>query len=65
MTEHANFILQSESATIIKSQKLDIPFMINGYEYELIHATECILAGKTDSYSHGEKQKIMQHHGYS
>ena len=28
------------------------PFAVNGYEYELAHATECILAGKTESDVH-------------
>ncbi len=28
------------------------PFATNGYEYELAHATECILAGKTESDVH-------------
>ena len=28
------------------------PFAVNGYEYELAHATECILAGKTESNVH-------------
>jgi len=28
------------------------PFAVNGYEYELVHATECILAGKTESNVH-------------
>ena len=29
------------------------PFRTNGYEYELVHATDCILAGKTESDVHG------------
>lgn len=28
------------------------PFGVNGYEYEMIHATECILSGKTESDVH-------------
>lgn len=28
------------------------PFNVNGYEYEMIHATECILAGKSQSDVH-------------
>lgn len=34
------------------SEVLDYPFGINGYEYELIHATECILSGKKESSIH-------------
>ncbi|NLK45670.1 MAG: Gfo/Idh/MocA family oxidoreductase [Treponema sp.] len=62
MTEHAKLHLyKSESGNNNKiTKKLDIPFMINGYEYELIHATECILAGKTDSHIHTwEKTKKL------
>lgn len=32
------------------------PFATNGYEYELAHATECILAGKTESDVHTFKK---------
>ena len=32
------------------------PFKTNGYEYELIHSTECILAGKTESDIHTFKK---------
>lgn len=31
---------------------IDAPFMVNGYEYELIHATKAILSGKTESDVH-------------
>lgn len=31
---------------------IDVPFRVNGYEYELIHATDCILGGKTESKVH-------------
>lgn len=33
-------------------RKIRKPFKINGYEYELAHATECILTGKTESDIH-------------
>ena len=29
--------------------EINKPFAVNGYEYELAHATECILSGKTES----------------
>ena len=32
------------------------PFAVNGYEYELAHATEFILAGKTESDVHTFKK---------
>ena len=32
--------------------KIKKPFSVNGYEYELIHATRCILDGKTESDVH-------------
>lgn len=34
------------------TQIIDEPFKVNGYEYEMIHVTECILAGKTESSVH-------------
>ncbi len=34
------------------TQVIDEPFKVNGYEYELIHSTECILDGKTESPVH-------------
>jgi len=34
------------------TQIIDEPFKINGYEYEMIHVTDCILAGKTESPVH-------------
>ena len=34
------------------ARKIDVPFKTNGYEYELIHATDCILSGKTESDVH-------------
>ena len=37
-------------------QQIRCPFKTNGYEYELIHATECILAGKTESNVHTFKK---------
>lgn len=39
---------------------IDVPFRVNGYEYELIHATDCILNGKTESQVHTfEKSKNL------
>lgn len=35
---------------------IDVPFRVNGYEYELIHATDCILNGKTESQVHTFKK---------
>lgn len=37
-------------------RKIRKPFNINGYEYELAHATECILNGKTESDIHTFKK---------
>lgn len=34
------------------TQEIDVPFMTNGYEYELMHATECILSGRQESDIH-------------
>lgn len=34
-------------------REIRCPFRTNGYEYELVHATDCILAGKTESDVHG------------
>ena len=34
------------------TEKADVPFSVNGYEYELIDATNCILAGKLESEVH-------------
>lgn len=34
------------------SQVIEHKFDVNGYEYELIHATDCILNGKTESNVH-------------
>ena len=38
------------------ARKIDVPFKTNGYEYELIHATDCILSGKTESDVHSFKK---------
>ncbi len=35
-----------------KAGKIAVPFKTNGYEYELAHATECILEGKKESPVH-------------
>lgn len=37
-------------------RKIRQPFAVNGYEYELVHATECILSGKTESDVHTFKK---------
>lgn len=34
------------------TEVIEKPFKVNGYEYEMIHATECILAGKIESDIH-------------
>lgn len=34
------------------TQTIEHKFDVNGYEYELIHATDCILSGKTESDVH-------------
>lgn len=34
------------------TQIIDMPFAANGYEYEMIHATECILSGINESSVH-------------
>ena len=50
-------LFKSESGNENKIvQKIKVPFMTNGYEYELMHATECILAGKTESSVHTWKK---------
>ncbi|MCR4579556.1 MAG: Gfo/Idh/MocA family oxidoreductase [Treponema sp.] len=36
--------------------EINKPFAVNGYEYELAHATECILSGKTESDIHSFKK---------
>lgn len=41
-------------ADLVKT--IDCPFKTNGYEYELIHATEFILSGKTESDVHTIKK---------
>ena len=43
----------NEAALVRKIRK---PFCINGYEYELVHATECILKGMTESDIHTFKK---------
>lgn len=41
-------------------KEINVPFIKNGYEYELIHATECILNGITQSPIHTfEKSKNL------
>lgn len=35
-----------------KVETLEVPFMVNGYEYELLHATECIQNGTIESSVH-------------
>jgi len=35
--------------------EINQPFAVNGYEYELAHATDCILSGKTESDIHSFK----------
>ncbi len=42
-----------ENETVLE---IRAPFCVNGYEYELIHATECILEGKTESTVHTFKK---------
>lgn len=37
-------------------KEIDQPFSVNGYEYELDHATECILSGKKESNIHSFKK---------
>lgn len=36
--------------------EIEKPFAVNGYEYELAHASECILGGKTESDIHSIKK---------
>ena len=41
-------------------KEINIPFIKNGYEYELIHATECIINGIPESTVHTfEKSKYL------
>ena len=37
---------------------IDEPFDVNGFEYQLIEATECILNGKIESDTHGFQRSI-------
>ena len=37
-------------------REIRCPFRTNGYEYELVHATDSILSGKTESDVHGFKK---------
>ena len=46
--------IQGGDANLVR--EIREPFSINGYEYELIHATDCILAGKTESDVHTFKK---------
>lgn len=54
MTQNAKVFLykeiQGESAELFKT--VSIPFDVNGYEYEMIEATNCVLQGKTQSSVH-------------
>lgn len=59
------FLAQKAEVHLLKSefgneneivQKIDVPFMTNGYEYEFMHVTECILAGKKESPVHTWKK---------
>lgn len=34
------------------TEDINVPFSANGYEYELVHATDCILEGKKESSVH-------------
>ena len=44
------------------TEKLDIPYDGNGYNYEAMHVAECLRAGKTESdvMPHGETITIME-----
>lgn len=42
----------------VVSEVIKAPFDINGYEYELIHSTECILSGKTESDIHTSERSV-------
>ena len=54
MTQYAELHLYTGDSgnTNKKAAKIAVPFKTNGYEYELVHATECILQGKTESPVH-------------
>lgn len=54
MTQYAELHLyKGESGNANrKAATIAVPFKTNGYEYELAHATECILQGKTESPVH-------------
>ena len=41
-----------ESGNESEVKMIEVPFRVNGYEYELIHATECILNNQTESNVH-------------
>lgn len=40
------------------TKEINVPFMENGYEYEVIHATDCILQGVTQSPVHTFQKSI-------
>lgn len=40
------------------TEKAKVPFDVNGYEYELIDATKCILEGKTESSVHPHHRSV-------
>ena len=54
MTQYAELHLYTGNSgnSNKKAAKIAVPFKTNGYEYELIHATECILEGKKESPVH-------------
>lgn len=42
------------------TQVIEAPFAVNGYEYELIHSTDCILSGKLESDVHTfERSRVL------
>ena len=40
------------------TKEINVPFMTNGYEYELIHATDCILNNLKESPVHTFEKSI-------
>ena len=48
--------LRKEDKVIVEN--INIPFAANGYEYEMIETTSCILEGKTESAVHPHSHSL-------
>lgn len=53
-------IYKTENGNESTTQEINVPFLVNGYEYELMHSTDCILNKKNESDVHTwEKSKNL------